>query len=195
MSGKAGFVATLFGASTEHKGENMKIVAHMSMLTLALGGLVSATTASAADVTWHQSSTMSGNCQSFEPGVTNTLRNRALGVENVGSATGGIACAFEPQVITGDAPTSYSLLMLWFHGAPGQIVNCTLVAGHYWAKSSFMAKSVTLDGSGDGSITWNAATTGWDTTTGRSGLSATCNLPPGVWATNSHFWYVAGNGV
>lgn len=173
----------------------MKIFAHVSMLALAIGGLLSTTDAYAADVTWHQSSTMSGNCQSFEPGVTNTLRNRALGVENVGSATAGIACSFEPQVTTGDAPTSYNMLMLWFQGPVGAVVNCTVVAGHYWSRSTFLAKSVTLGADGSGQITWNAATTGWDTTTNKAGLSATCNLPSGVWATNSHFWYVAGNGI
>jgi len=173
----------------------MRILAHTSLLAMGIGGLLLAGTASAADVTWHQSSTMSGNCQSFEPGPTNTLRNRALGVENVGAATMGIACAFEPQFLTGDAPTSYTMLMLWFHGAPGQVVNCTLVAGHYWSVSSFLAKSVTLGSSGDGFISWDVGTTGWATTTGKSGMSTTCNLPPGVWATNSHFWYVAGNGA
>lgn len=173
----------------------MKIVSRTSLLVLAIGGLFSAANASAADVTFYQSSTMSGNCQSFEPGVTNTLRNRALGVENVGSATLGLACSFEPQTTGSGVPTSYTSLTLWFHGTVGQVVTCTVLAGHYWSASSFMSQSVALDASGNGVLTWNSGTTNWATTTGKYGLSATCMLPPGVWATNSHLTYVAGNGA
>ena len=176
----------------------MKVLSHASLLVVAIGGLVAAANASAADVTYYQSSTVSGNCQSFEPGVTNTLRNRALGVENVGSSTLGMACSFEPQTTASASsgiPTSYTSLDLWFHGTPGQVVTCTVLTGHYWSASSFMSKSVTLNASGDGSLVWNSATTNWSTTTGKYGLSATCMLPPGVWATNSHFGYVSGNGA
>jgi hypothetical protein len=175
----------------------MKVLSHTSLLVVAIGGLFSATNASAADVTYYQSSTMSGNCQSFEPGVTNTLRNRALGVENVGSSTLGMACSFEPQTTGGTpgVPTSYNSLTLWFHGTAGQVITCTVLAGHYWSSSSFMSQSVTLGASGDGSLTWNSSTTNWATTTGKYGLSATCMLPPGAWATNSHFAYVASNGA
>ncbi|MGH6610636.1 MAG: hypothetical protein ACRECQ_10285, partial [Burkholderiaceae bacterium] len=33
-------------------------------------------------------------CQAFTPGSSNTIRNRVIGVENVGSASVAVACAF-----------------------------------------------------------------------------------------------------
>ena len=38
---------------------------------------------------------MPDKCQAFTPGVTNTIRNRVVGAENVGANPIAVACVFE----------------------------------------------------------------------------------------------------
>src|SRR5688572_13240401 len=69
-------------------------------------------------------------CGAFTPGVTNTIRNRVVGLENVGSPL-AVACAFQSMnnILSGDPKR----LVLFFSNTSNSHfeINCTLLSSAF----------------------------------------------------------------
>ena len=111
-----------------------------SLLTLAISAAFAPAAGNAAEAPQVIASSAMAHCQSFTPGVTNTISNRVIGSENTGTKNIGIACAFEVDAatITGDGVQSVTL---WLnnHGTTPLDVSCTLATGPEGAFSYFIS--------------------------------------------------------
>jgi hypothetical protein len=116
------------------------------------------------------------HCQSFTPGVTNTITNRVIGSENTGTKNLGIACAFEVDAatITGDGVQS---VVLWLnnHGNTPFNVSCTLATGPEGAFSYFISQTTTVSPSEQTPVQFAPEDAAGF---GEYLVGATCILPP-----------------
>jgi hypothetical protein len=102
----------------------------MGLLTLALGAVFGPTDANAAVATYISYSNATNYCQAFTPGVTNTIRNRVHGSENIGDPL-AVACSF-PLTTNGAAGQgNLSEIGIWFanNGTVATTVTCTMLTG------------------------------------------------------------------
>ncbi len=173
-----------------------------SLLTLAVSAIFAPVNGNAAEVPQIIASSAMAHCQSFTPGVTNTIRNRVIGSENTGTANIGIACAFEVDsgAMTMDGVQS---ITLWFnnHNAAGTInIPCTAAVGVEGAFSQFMAKDVDVDVGTPASLEWNtddASDSGAIVGNGFGDylIGVTCVLPPKAIVNDTYVAYAVDNGV
>lgn len=114
------------------------------LLTLVVSAAFAPVAGSAAVITQVIDSTAIAHCQSFTPGVTNTIRNRVIGSENIGNPL-AIACAFEVDsgAITQDGVQSVTLF-LNNHGTASFDVPCTLAVGPEGEFSYYISKTTTV---------------------------------------------------
>ncbi|MDB6164393.1 MAG: hypothetical protein JWL98_1825 [Xanthomonadaceae bacterium] len=103
----------------------------LGLLATGLGLVMNASNARAAVVTHEFDGNSVNYCQAFTPGPSNTIRNRVLGAENVGSATINVACDWHSMYNgTGSDPSD---LYVYFsnNNASGTIsVSCSLLTGY-----------------------------------------------------------------
>lgn len=125
------------------------------------------------------------HCQAFTPGPSNTIRNRVVGIENVGVAPVTVACAFASHdSIIYTLPTS---LRVYTSNATSQpaSVSCTLLSGYFGESDAYaVTKTVTVPpatvrgpwiefNSSDNPVPLSI-------TLGDTLLGINCTLPPGV---------------
>jgi hypothetical protein len=71
------------------------------------------------------------HCQAFTPGPSNTIRNRVIGVENIGAAPVAVACAFHSlESLLYTRPREVTIYTS-NTGASPVTVNCTMLVGHF----------------------------------------------------------------
>lgn len=151
-----------------------------SLLTLVISAAFAPTAGNAAEVPQIIASSAMAHCQSFTPGVTNTISNRVIGSENTGTKSLGIACAFEVDAatITGDGVQSVTL---WLnnHGTAPLDVSCTLATGPEGAFSYFISKTTHVAASEQTPVVFSPADAGSeDVGFGEYLVGLTCMLPP-----------------
>ena len=113
----------------------MNNFAKAGMLTIALGAVFASTDSNAALVVYGSAANAPGRCQAFTPGPSNTIRNRVVGSENIGSPI-AVACDFEAGV--SNTSTNVIAVDMWFsnNGTSGPInVNCTMLNGWQGAQT------------------------------------------------------------
>lgn len=115
-------------------------------------------------------------CQLSDPSTSSPVRPRATGFRNDGSVTGFVICGM-PYYYSGATPTSFSVVVASFDGAP-HTFNCTGVTRFSTGPNpAFVTKSVTTAANGTAStLTWTST----DLTLGNFNASVTCALPPGA---------------
>jgi len=156
---------------------------HM-MLGLGLATVASLTTGDAQAI--FKERTLTGNatnfCQSSMPVFDVQIRKRPLSVQNEGTASAFVTCAFSSQ-------EEIKLAVTYFHSTAGtpQMLTCTGVAGANKADPEqpdpvYVVKSVLLDGAGTSTqIVWSPADFGAvDALPGGALFGLNCNLAPGM---------------
>ena len=151
-----------------------------SLLTLVISAAFAPVTGNAVEVPQIIASSAMAHCQSFTPGVTNTITNRVIGSENSGTKNIGIACAFEVDAatITGDGVQSVTL---WLnnHGTTAFDVACTLATGPEGAFSYFISKTTNVAPAEQTPVMFSPEDAGSeDTGFGEYLVGLTCMLPP-----------------
>ena len=110
----------------------MTNILKMGLLTLAIGSAFSATDSRAA-VSQHFSDSNAVNyCQAFTPGVSNTIRNRVIGAENIGTASVAVACNYASTQNTHDTSDQRlaSLAQVFYNNSAASVtISCTLATG------------------------------------------------------------------
>lgn len=181
----------------------MNNILKTSLLTLGLGIAVCSANANAAAATHQTWSNALNYCGAFTPGITNTIRNRVIGVENVGSAPIAVACNYASFFNGAPGNTSLHTVNVYFtnnSAAPVQ-VTCTLLTGTSGSISSGSAYAVTKTVP---IAAGSAATTGWtvaDNPTagavdlGNLMVGVNCNLPSNVVMSATNLRWTADNGI
>ena len=173
-----------------------------SLLTLVISAMFAPVNGNAAEVPQIIASSAMAHCQSFTPGVTNTIRNRVIGSENTGAANIGIACAFEVDsgTMTVDGVQSINLFFN-NHNAAGTInISCTAAVGAEGAFSQFMTKDVDVEVGTPSALEWtmdDASDPGAivDNGFGDYLIGVTCILPPKAIVNDTYVAYAVDNGA
>lgn len=170
------------------------------LLTLAIGAAAVTTSARADVVTMGTMANAPAICQAFTPGITNTIRNRVIGSENVGAPI-AIACDFVKPFSESDS--NVVAVQLYFSNnnssGPSANVNCTMLTGFQGdAGAIAINKSITIAPQGRGeTILFNSDDTPdpADRDLGNTLVGINCTLPTGVAINDTYLLYTDENGV
>jgi hypothetical protein len=151
-------------------------------LTAAVAMSVGLVSSASAENRHRTNSNAVDKCHSFTPGAANTIRNRVVGAENIGSATIAVACVFE---LTEDYDKDSAVVddvTLYFRNADGRDpvdVTCTLLPGSWvFGLQTALSQSVNVAGGAVESIQFTGPWTSY-------GFGMNCNLPPLVTIAHS----------
>lgn len=144
-------------------------------------------------------------CQAFTPGPANTIRNRVVGAENVGTTPIALACDYHTMQNGAAGATVPTDLYIYFanDNASGTTltVTCTLLTGYQGQSSAYTVTKTTNAIAGGGTaqvgLSWHAADnpTSGATDLGNSRIGINCTLPPGAVANASYLYWNMDNGV
>lgn len=156
--------------------------AFAASLAATLGALLTTSPAShAALETVYNISTSSEACASFTPGVTNTIRNRVVGSENVGTDPLAVACSFANIGTVQGGYNTYLSITVFNNSASNISVTCTELNGQYNNVVSTINKTGNMGPGAGVTIAFTAndtpSTTDTDLGSYRSGVN--CVLPAG----------------
>ena len=151
-----------------------------SLLALVVSAAFAPVNGNATEVPQIIASSAMAHCQSFTPGVTNTITNRVIGSENTGTKNIGIACAFEVDAatMTEDGVQSVTIF-LNNHGTEAFDVKCTLATGFEGAFNFTINKTTTVDPGVPAEVEFRPADGGSEADGfGDYLVGLTCILPP-----------------
>ena len=119
----------------------------LGLLAVGLGLVLVAGNSGAVVVDHVVDSNAVNYCQAFTPGPTNTIRNRVVGAENVGTANINVACAFTSFWNGDDNTSNPTSVQIYFSNTSNAAItiSCTLLTGWQGAPDSYLVtKSVVL---------------------------------------------------
>lgn len=176
----------------------------ISLMTLAIGAAFHSADSSAT-VGQHEAITSAVNyCQAFTPGVSNTIRNRVIGSENVGNAPIAVACDLPTQINDNDTATdpslTFAVLVLSNSNSTDQSISCTLLTGSpgLAVGDAYTAtQTVTVPAGGVGFIQFSASDNpnAGATTLGSILAGVNCMLPPHTSITATDLGWNEDDGV
>jgi hypothetical protein len=169
-----------------------------ALLTMAVGTAFAATNAKAEVVVYGNGANAPARCQSFTPGVANTIRNRVVGSENVGAAPLAVACSFEVEFSA--VSTNALAIQLWFsnNAVANASVNCTLLTGWQGAAGAVAVnKSTTVANGTQSLIDFDSDDTPstTDTDLGFTIVGANCTIPTSVVINDTYVFWGDEDGV
>lgn len=177
------------------------------LLATGLGLAMNATTARATVVYYDFDSNAVNYCQAFTPGPANTIRNRVIGAENVGTATMNVACNFH-SMYGAPATTNPSDLYVYFsnNNASGDItVTCTLLTGfqgqggtdQYTVTKSVVVPPGVAPPNQQPGLEWHAADNPnlGATDLGTDLVGINCALPHGGVINDTYLYWQQDNGI
>lgn len=167
-----------------------------SLLTLVISAAFAPTAGNAEEVPQVIASTAMAHCQAFTPGVTNTIRNRVIGAENIGNPL-AIACAFEVDsaAMTADGVQSITLF-LNNHGTTSFQIPCTVATGFEGEFSYFFSKTTTVDPGMQTGVDFTPADAdSADLGFGEYLVGLTCTLPKNGVVNDTYVSYSIDNGI
>ena len=176
----------------------MNNFAKAGMLTIALGTVFATADSNAALVVYGSAANAPGRCQAFTPGPSNTIRNRVVGSENIGTPI-AVACDFEAGV--SNTSTNVIAVDLWFsnNGTSGPVnVNCTMLNGWQGAVGAVLVnKSVSVTAGTQSEIFYDADDTpdAGDTDLGFSLVGVNCTLPTNAVINDTYVYWGDEDGV
>ena len=131
-------------------------------------------------------------CQSAASSYDASLSHKALAVQNVGTKSIFVTCAFEfehiADALNPDLPLGFYKLSVWFmnHAAANLTVSCTAVTGHETGSNQYVSKSVLIAPGVEQNIDWNPEDFPLGFDDGGGVVAITCTLPPGAAVNDTH---------
>jgi hypothetical protein len=175
-----------------------------SLLTLGLA-LVYSAEANAALATHNSYSNSVNYCDAFAPGTANTLRNRVIGVENVGTAPLPVACNYASFFNGAPGNTRIQTVQVYFlnnNGTGTASVTCTLLSGNtagIGAGTVYVSTKTTaaFAAGTQGGLSWTTADNPQQPATdlGNVLVGINCILPPNIVMSTHALGWTADNGV
>lgn len=169
------------------------------LLTLAVGAAAATTIASANVVTMGLMANAPAICQAFVPGISNTIRNRAIGSENIGpQAT--ITCDFLKPFSENDSNVVAVQLYFSNNNTAGSpvTVSCTMLTGYQGMAGAIMVnKTINMGPQGHDTILYDSDDTPApaDQDLGNTLVGVACKLPTGVIVNDTYMVYADEDGV
>lgn len=162
----------------------MTIMNHVAILTAGIG-LILGATAPAYAVGHYYSSNAVDKCQAFTPGISNTIRNRVIGAQNIGTTAIAVACVFEMEQLYGQGSVTIDDVQLTFtNGDAAQTsVSCTLLPGSDGVYGTAVNATVVIAAGAQGNVSFAGPFTGL------YGMGVNCTLPPNVTINTTIFRY------
>ena len=172
------------------------------LLVTGLGFAMGASNANAALSAHEFDGNAVNYCQAFTPGPANTIRNRAVGAENVGTVPINIACSWHSTFGDFGATNPTSLDVNFYNNTNAPMtVTCSMFNGYQ-----------TQGGTGQYLSTKSTATMAphtqadilWDSTSnpntgatdlGNNLININCTLPPGAVVNDTYLYWMQDNGV
>ena len=181
----------------------MNNILKTSLLTLGLGIAVCSANANAALATHATWSNALNYCGAFTPGISNTIRNRVIGVENIGTSPIAVACNYASFFNGAPGNSSLHTVNIFFtnNSADPVQVTCTLLAGTSGSISSgssyAVTKTVPIAAGSPATIGWTVADnpTAGAVDLGNLMVGVNCNLPSNVVMSATNLRWTADNGV
>jgi hypothetical protein len=188
---------SIHGANYMNDGFKLGMLALATALALPTGG------ANASVATYTYYSNAVNYCQAFTPGPANTIRNRVVGSENVGTAPMNLACNFGSIYNGANGVTPPSAITIYFSNtsAVAITIKCSLMTGYMGSYSAYLSsKSVEVPAhstDADYSVSWNASDNPDQpaTSLGDYLLGINCIMPPGAVANDTYVDQRMDNGV
>lgn len=167
----------------------MKLVTGIAALTVAIAAAYAAP-ATAQSTAHTLTGNAAGHCQGALPAFAGSLRARPLAVQNEGTTTAFVTCAFPFD--SGTAINGAALkLEIWFvnRTSTPQVVTCTGVSGYASSPDNvYVNQSTTILANGDSGLYWDAAEFADSMDSGLIGVS--CQLPAGVGLADTYLdWF------
>ena len=131
-------------------------------------------------------------CQSAAATYDASLARKALALQNTGTASIFVTCAFEfehiADALNPDLPLGFYKLSVWFmnHAAANLTVSCTAVTGHETGSNQYVPKSVLIAPGVEQNIDWNPEDFPLGFDDGGGVVAITCTLPPGAAVNDTH---------
>ena len=182
----------------------MKSTLKVAALTFAIAAAWPAADAQAA-VAQHLFRSNSVNyCQAFTPGPSNTVRNRVVGAENVGTAAIAVACNFHSLTNGAASAAPPNRLEVWFanNNTSGTItVTCTLLTGYQGETAGYAVTKTTAaidaGGTDQAFLAWTQADnpTAGATSLGNQFIGINCTLPQGGVINDTYLQWAQDNGI
>ncbi len=182
----------------------MNTTLKMGLLVASIGMALSATQANAAVANHSFQSNAVNYCQAFTPGPSNTIRNRVLGAENIGTSI-AVACNFHSMFNGAAGNTPPTSVQMYFsnNSAAAVTVTCTLLTGYQteggtaqYSKTKTTA-AIPAGGTGQRSLSWLPADNpvAGATNLGNYLIGINCTLPTGAVMNDAYLNWSADNGV
>lgn len=176
----------------------------LGLLVAALGFGLAAGNAGAVVADHYFDSNAVNYCQAFTPGVTNTIRNRVVGAENIGTANITVACNFSSMWNGADSTTNPTSVQIYFsnNSTANITISCTLLTGWQGAPDTYtVTKSVLVPAkatSDDGyNLQWTADDNPADGASdlGNALIGINCVLPPHGVLNDTYVDWNMDNGI
>ncbi len=156
-------------------------------------GLFGASTAQAAPADRQFASNPAGICQGALPAFEAAIRKRPLAVQNEGTQTAFVTCAFTSQGDFSASAENPVAVVMWFNTTSGAAtsISCTGVSGYQQGPNQFVVKTATAPATGaQAPILWEASDFADAPDIFPSGLfSVSCALPPGTAINDSYVFF------
>ncbi|MFT3896163.1 MAG: hypothetical protein QM719_00425 [Thermomonas sp.] len=171
----------------------MNVAIKSCFATLAVATVVAAASAQAATGAYINDANAPARCQAFNPGPTNTVRNRVTGSENIGAAM-NVACAFE-NVSSFDYGTNVTEagVQIGNNASVAFTVTCSELSGYFGDAGVVLNKtsdSIAPGGSQIVGFTADDTPDSGDTDLGSYAVGIVCNLPThAVMGETYSIWY------
>ena len=181
----------------------MKRIVAIALALSAAGVLLDVSPAQAAQAQYYRYANAVDNCQAFTPGPSNTIRNRVVGAENVGTVPIAVACNF-PLIQNGASTNSkLNYVAMWFTNANSSdvTVNCVLLTGTGNGPNGgtvfSSAQSVSVGPGASYYAVWGSTAnpTPGATDLGNYLVGTNCTLPPNVTISATIVGWSADNGI
>lgn len=175
----------------------------VGLLTVGLGLALQAAEANAAVATYTTYSNAVNYCQAFTPGPSNTIRNRVIGSENIGTPI-ALACNLESMFNGAAGNTNLKTLQVYFSNGStaATTVTCTMLTGTSTGLSAGTVYSVpktsgSIPAGSAGVLTWTQADnpTSGAVDFGNLLVGVNCNVPTNVTISVISTQWSADNGV
>ncbi len=175
----------------------------MGLLTLGIAAAFHSADSSAVVAGYSSFSNAVNYCQAFTPGVSNTIRNRVIGSQNVGTAPIAVACNFPLTNNGASGNTDLSGIIMFFSNgaATDATISCTLLtgtsAGISAGASYAVTKTATVTAGAANVLSWSNADNPTPASTDFGSVLAgvNCILPPQMTMSATVIQWSADNGV
>lgn len=181
----------------------MNTALKLGLLTSGLALSMHMTAAQAVVATHEFRSNAVNYCQAFTPGPANTIRNRVIGAENVGTASISLACNWHSMTNGGAGVTNPTLLEVWFSNSSAApiTVTCSLLTGFQGDPSKYIktktTASIPANSAGQQPLDFTSAD---NPVTGASDLGnqligLNCTMPTGAIMNDTYLDWSQDNGI